>query len=190
MNKKMELKYRLLDHPFYKSWSDGAVTTEQLAKYGASYSDFIKKIPDFWKKIITDFSRFSIEGMTIINEEKSHIAMWNRWLTQLEPAENYPKMDVTITQFELMNTSELLGALHAFEIQQPEVAFTKKQGLMKFYGFKEKDLVYFDEHMAEDDHINFGKMLADKYADAKDFKNGFEKGSELIYKSLDLFVEC
>jgi len=128
--------------------------------------------------------------MTIINEEKSHIPMWQSWNSKLKMQDSYPKMDELLSKFELMNPSELLGALHAFEIQQPEVALTKKQGLIEHYGFSEKDLIYFDEHMAEEDHINFGKMLSEKFADKIDFKNGYDTGSEIIYRMLDKFVEC
>ena len=139
----MELKYRLLDHPFYKSWSDGTVTREQLAKYAASYAEFIGKIPDYWKKVISEFVPRSLVGKIVINEERKHIQMWDNWYSHLEPAVDFPKMSEFLSNFEKMNSSQLLGALHAFEIQQPEVATTKKMGLLQYYGFQEKELVYF-----------------------------------------------
>jgi pyrroloquinoline-quinone synthase len=186
----MELKYRLLDHPFYKSWSDGKITKTQLSKYSSSYLELIEKIPLYWKKVIDEFVPDSTEGMTVITEEISHIPMWQGWSSKLDNSENFPKMDDLFLQFGSMNASELLGALHSFEIQQPEVAQTKKQGLLNFYGFTEKDLIYFDEHIAEDNHIQFGKNLAEMYANKEDFSNGFHLGSELFYKALDKFVEC
>lgn len=186
----MELKYRLLDHPFYKSWSDGSVTQEQLSKYSASYMEFIERIPVYWKKVVDAFVPESTEGKTVIVEEQSHIPMWERWSSNLESVKDYPKMDELFKKLHSMNPSELLGAIHAFEIQQPEVALTKKEGLLRFYGFDDKDLIYFDEHIDESEHINFGKELAEKFADRNDFIAGFETGSVMIYKSLDMFVNC
>jgi pyrroloquinoline quinone (PQQ) biosynthesis protein C len=87
-----------------------------------------------------------------------------------------------------MTPSELLGALHSFEIQQPEVAESKKDGLLKHYGFSEKDLKYFDEHMNEQDHISYGKYLKEEFADEEEFNKGFERGSELFFKNLNLFM--
>ncbi len=69
-----------------------------------------------------------------------------------------------------MNSSQLLGAIHSFEVQQPEIAKFKKECLIKFYNFKEDDLIYFDEHMKNE------------------FYYGFEKGQELFYRSLDRFI--
>lgn len=186
----MTLKYKLLEHPFYKSWSAGTVSTKQLANYAASYSEFIKQIPGFWEKIVKDFVPESVEGKKIIVEEMMHIPLWSKWQEKLDKVVNYPKMTELIEELRSMNSSQLLGAIHAFEVQQPEVAVTKKEGLLMHYGFEEKELTYFDEHIDEQEHIDFGKMLADNYADKDDFKYGFETGSELIYKGLDLFVEC
>jgi len=186
----MELKFRLLDHPFYQSWNEGTVSREQLANYAASYTDFIELIPVYWDKIIKDFGIDSLTGERIVVEEKLHIPLWKQWRDELEEVESYPKMTDLINGLEMMNTSELLGAIHAFEIQQPEVAYAKKKGLLNHYGFEEKRLMYFDEHMKEEEHIKFGEKIAEEHANIDDFKAGFNKGSEFIYKSLDLFMEC
>lgn len=186
----MELKYRLLDHPFYKSWSDGKITKEQLSKYSLSYLELIERIPLYWEKVIKEFVPDSTEGKTVITEELSHIPMWKKWSSQLDYYDNFPKMSDLFQLIENMNASELLGTLHAFEIQQPEVAMTKKQGLLNFYNFSEKDLIYFDEHIDEDNHIQFGKALSEQYANQQDFAKGFDLGSKLLYSSLDKFIKC
>ena len=88
-----------------------------------------------------------------------------------------------------MNPSELLGAIHSFEIQQPEVAKTKKEGLLKHYNIDESKTKYFDEHMNEEEHIAYGKMLSQKFADKSDFEKGFKRGSEIFYYALDRFMK-
>lgn len=106
----------------------------------------------------------------------------------MDTSKEFPKIEELFKHLDAMNSSELLGALHCFEIQQPEVARTKKEGLIKYYGFNEKDLIYFNEHIDEDEHIKFGKMLSEQYANKDDFIKGFNQGADILYKTLDLFV--
>ncbi|MDC1067897.1 hypothetical protein OAQ99_01920 [Candidatus Kapabacteria bacterium] len=184
----MELKYRLLDHPFYQAWTKGEITKEQLSKYHASYREFIKEMPNYWQKIIDGFEDNSTFGARVVSDEKEHIGLWEQWQSKLPTTDGFPSMDDINSELQQMNTSELLGAIQAFETQQPEVAITKKEGLKEHYGYEDAELIYFDDHMEEEAHIAFGKSLAKRYANDSDYKKGFEKGSELFYKGLDKFL--
>ncbi|MFB6351057.1 MAG: hypothetical protein ABEN55_05250, partial [Bradymonadaceae bacterium] len=69
------------------------------------------------------------------------------------------------------------------------VAHTKREGLVQHFGFSADSLDFFDEHADnEDDHIAFGEVIREKYADTEAFDRGFEKGSQLVYNSLDAFT--
>lgn len=184
----MNLHLRLLDHPFYQAWNDGKLTREQLADYHRSYADFIEAVPMLWAKIVNDFELEDINSDRIIKDETEHILLWERWSSKLPEIKQYHSMKNIIHELSLMNASQLLGAIHSFEVQQPEIAKTKKDGLMKYYGYENGDLAYFDEHMNEAGHIQFGEQLAEKYSFKKDFDKGFEKGSELFYNGLDMFL--
>ncbi|MDZ7743987.1 MAG: hypothetical protein U5Q03_20200 [Bacteroidota bacterium] len=184
----MKLTYRLLEHPFYQAWNEGKVSMEQLSKYAASYAEFIGRMPVYWKRISDAFDTDNPDLLKIENEEQEHIALWESWTSKMDRSNEYPKMDKIFEAFDNMSPSELLGAVHAFEVQQPEVAETKKRGLIGHYGFSASDLSYFDEHMQEEAHIKLGIAMADKHADHEQFKSGFETGSRLIYEGLDLFV--
>ncbi len=184
----MKLKYRLLDHPFYQSWNEGKVSMEQLSKYAASYAEFIGRMPVYWKRISEAFDVENPDLLRIADEELEHIELWESWTSKIDMASEYPRMNQIFEAFDSMSPSELLGAVHAFEIQQPEVAETKKKGLIEHYGFSAPDLSYFDEHMHEEEHIKVGKACAEKHADPEQFKAGFASGSRMIYEGLDLFV--
>lgn len=184
----MNLKYRLLDHPFYQDWSCGKVTTEQLSKYAVSYLDFIKEIPVYWQRIVLGLNAMNDEAFEVIVDEHSHISLWEEFASKLPPASAYPVMTDVLYAFASMSPSELLGAIHAFEIQQPEVANTKRAGLLEHYGFNSEEVKYFDEHLLEEEHIKFGSDLKNNSANSDEFNSGFEKGAELIYHSLDLFM--
>lgn len=184
----MELSKKLLDHPFYQSWTKGEITMEQLSKYHASYAEFIARVPEYWQKAIEGMGDNSAYGKTVVAEETEHIALWDEWKSNLDATAEFPRMTEIMETLDSMTASELLGAIHAFEIQQPEVAKTKKEGLMCHYGYKEEDLKYFDDHQEEEGHIRFGAMLAEKSANKEEFEAGFKRGSEIFYNGLDLFL--
>ncbi|MCX7737698.1 MAG: hypothetical protein N2319_13435 [Candidatus Kapabacteria bacterium] len=186
----MDLKYKLLDHPFYQSWSEGKVSIPKLSEYGQSYVELITFMPDLWRSIITDLNIKNETSERIIEDETRHISLWTKWIEKLPKAENSPSLKYIIDEISLLSPSARLGALQSFEMQQPEVAKTKKEGLIKHYGFDPADLEYFDEHLNEIHHINFGLNLANTVCDKKEFEFGLNKGSELFYHSLDVFVEA
>lgn len=184
----MELKYRLLEHPFYQKWTMGEITLEQLSQYHRSYSEFIDMIPTYWEKAVLGLGASLNDALEVINDEKEHISLWNEWNGKLNENIEYPPMKNLLNMFDNFNPSELLGALHSFEIQQPEVAETKMQGLMKHYHYDISELNYFEEHKNEAKHIKFGTTLADKFANRTDFERGFNAGSKVVYDSLDMFL--
>ena len=183
----MKLKHKLLDHPFYQLWTKGEISKEQLSKYSYSYFELVRQIPVLWSQSIKGLNAESSDSDKLVLEELSHISMWNQFKSKLD-CENYPAMDDVNEELSKMNPSELLGAIHSFEVQQPEVAKTKKEGLLNHYGFNDRDTVYFDEHINEEEHIEFGRNIANNYADKNDFEHGFSKGSEIFYYALDRFM--
>lgn len=180
--------YRLLDHPFYQAWTKGEVSMSQLANYHKSYSEFIELMPQFWQKINDGFQVDTAEAREVVEDEKSHIDHWAKWAHRLPETDSYSRMSDVIDTLKEMTASELLGAIQAFEMQQPEVAETKKAGLLEHYGYEESDTTYFDEHMEEEEHIAFGNDLKEKYAVQQEYENGFATGAKLYYDALDLFM--
>lgn len=180
----MNLKYQLLDHPFYQAWSHGTITVDQLARYSRSYAEFIAQMPVYWNQIA---KAFGVDASKVVAEEIRHSELWGKWAARLPAPSNHPHMTEVMNAFEAFTPSELLGAVHAFEIQQPGVARTKKDGLLAHYGFIEAETVYFDEHLNEQEHIAFGEQLACAKADPAQFQRGFDHGAELVYRSLDMF---
>lgn len=185
----MELTCELLDHPFYQAWNKGEITRQQLAEYAASYQVFMGKVPELWERVLEGLDIDEATGEEVVADEEEHVGMWAQWRRELPEVEAAPQMTALFEGLDAMNPSQLAGALHAYEVQQPEVAATKRKGLLEHYGFEADRVVFFDEHMeGEEEHIAFGKAVRDKWADAEDFDAGFQKGAQLVYNSLDNFV--
>jgi pyrroloquinoline quinone (PQQ) biosynthesis protein C len=185
--KTMKLKHKLSEHPFYQLWNKGEITQDQLSKYSYAYLELVEQIPALWSQSVNGLNAVSDESEKVVLEESSHIPMWNQFKSKLN-CENYPSMKDVNEELFKMNPSELLGAIHSFEVQQPEVAKTKKEGLLNHYGFSEADTLYFDEHMNEAEHIEYGRKLANDFAVKSDFEKGFSRGSEIFYNALDRFL--
>jgi len=184
----MSVHPRLLDHPFYQAWNRGEISAETLSAYHQSYGEFVKRFPSFWQRVVDAFQQDIARGASIVDEESEHVPLWEQWGKNLNPPHSSPGLKDLVDAFDHMTPSRLLGAIQAFETQQPEVARTKKDGLRGFYGFREEDLAYFDEHLDEMNHIAYGSWLGENFADRNEFNEGFAQGAELIYKSLDRFT--
>lgn len=185
----MDVHPKLLDHPFYKAWAAGQVSVESLAAYHRSYARLIERMPSYWQVVLDTFEPDTDSVPPVVEEERSHAVLWEQWGRRLKTPTEVPGMQTVLDALEGMTPSQLLGAIHAFEIQQPGVARTKKEGLIAHYGFDRTDLKYFDEHENEHAHITLGQQLASECADKKEFDEGFVSGARLFYRGLDEFLD-
>ena len=135
-------KYNLLNHPFYQAWSAGKLPVDALKSYAREYGAFISTLPKGWE---------TLNDAETAEEETEHIEMWEDFADGLDTEIS----DAQIPQVKsLLNTAETLfsnsetalGALYAFEAQQPETAKSKLAGLKTFYQLPRKVEPYFETH--------------------------------------------
>ena len=137
-------KHSLLQHPFYQAWNDGSLPVAALADYAREYGAFIDTIPHGW----------SVVGEpTIAKIEENHADMWdNSFAGGLGTSVTSPQIaqvaDLVEMSHEMFSErATALGALYAFEAQQPETARTKLKGLKEHYSqLPESCGKYFDVH--------------------------------------------
>jgi pyrroloquinoline-quinone synthase len=140
--KEIVNKRNLLEHPFYKSWSAGTLPREALKVYAQEYGAFIDLLPNGW---------MTLNDAETAGEEKEHAGMWSAFNAELGGIKGDPQIAQTIA---LAHTAETLfaarisalGALYAFEVQQPETAKSKLEGLKKFYNLSGAAEKYFSAH--------------------------------------------
>ena len=121
---------RLLEHPFYVRWRAGELPVAALATYAAEYGAFIAAIDQGWE---------TVGEHEHAAEERVHADLWERFAAELGTTVSTPQLpEVEV----LMATARRLfadpasawGALYAFEVQQPDTAAEKLQGLGEHYG--------------------------------------------------------
>lgn len=135
-------RYDLNEHPFYREWKMGMLPIEKLQRYANDYSHFIATIPAGWE---------TIGENAIADEERVHHKLWGEFergvgstATDVLPqAKNLRDASATL----LSLAPEALGALYAFEYQQPRTATSKFEGLRENYSVGEEAQEYFRVHM-------------------------------------------
>ena len=137
-------KYNLLRHPFYVAWSEGRLPVTALRDYAREYGAFIRTIGEGW-------SRVGEEKLAKV--EEGHAMVWERtFAASLGTSIGEPGLqgaaDLVSTSRELFaQETTALGALYAFEFQQPHTAQSKLKGLREHYShLPEKIGEYFRLH--------------------------------------------
>lgn len=140
---KMNIEpWNLLDHPFYQSWNAGTLPQSALETYAEEYGAFIKFMPQGWN---------TLNDIETAHEEEEHIALWGEFAEGLNTSVSTASIKevVSLTESTQMLFSEeatAIGALYAFEVQQPETANTKLAGLKQFYDLPSSTETYFQTH--------------------------------------------
>ncbi len=139
-------RWSLLESPFYQAWSAGTLSLDALRAYATEYGAFIALVPKGWE---------SHNDPVVADEERAHVELWRRFAKALGADIGRPRS--TAIQ-KLVNTADRLfsekatslGALYAFEAQQPATTRSKLEGLRAHYALPETAEAYFIIH-ADDD---------------------------------------
>jgi pyrroloquinoline-quinone synthase len=135
-------EFRLLDHPFYQAWSAGELPVSSLMAYAEEYGAFIGLMPQGWR---------TLGDAHTAEEEQEHIELWGEFAAGLGTAVAEAKLPeaqmlVEVGKKLFARPETALGALYAFEVQQPETASSKLDGLRQFYDLPGSVEKYFIEH--------------------------------------------
>ena len=135
-------RWALLEHPFYRAWSGGQLPLKALKTYAREYGAFIGTLPVGWQ---------TLNDAETAQEEREHAELWQRFTDGVGATSGAAGIPQAI---ELVETADslfacpetALGALYAFESQQPETAQSKLAGLREFYSLPESVEPYFELH--------------------------------------------
>jgi pyrroloquinoline-quinone synthase len=137
-------KWDLLKHPFYQGWSAGTLPVDALKVYAAEYGAFIDILANGWN---------TLDDPETAQEEKEHAELWEEFAAALGTKVGNPNIAQTIalvnTANELFRSrAKTLGAMYAFEAQQPATAKSKLDGLKTHYSLPQAVEPYFEVHAA------------------------------------------
>lgn len=172
---------RLLDHPFYIAWSKGELSRETLQKYAEQYYHWVHAFPTWLSSAhanATDVPMRQAILENLIDEERgpeNHPELWLRFCDALgldretvRNADLLPETGAAIARMREIAREQTavatLGALYAYESQQPEVMKTKREGLRDLYGVTSGH-DYFEVHERMDvEHSAEERALLTQYS--------------------------
>ena len=157
----------LLTHPFYHRWQHGKVSMETLQEYAKQYYHYESALPGFLSSAMDHMEEGPARDAVaeVLADESAHptahTTLWLQFAAGLgvEEAEitgsaaspRTINLVETYTSLCARGSEEALGALYAYEVQIPDVAKAKSDGLRRFYGVTDpKALEFFDLHATLD----------------------------------------
>jgi pyrroloquinoline-quinone synthase len=134
------------EHPFYRAWRAGTLPRANLAAYASEYAPFVASIELGWS---------SLGCFGHAETEREHARLWDQFREALgataavHSACPEAKQLVDEARRSFADPVEAVGALYAFEAQQPSTARSKLDGLRAHvvqYAVPEDRCAYFREH--------------------------------------------
>jgi len=166
-------KCDLLCHPFYKAWSAGELTRDDLREYAREYYHHVEAFPTYLAELGIRLEEGELRQAVLDNmcEEKGaqdvfgepsapHSEMWLDFAEGMGASRDMRGQKPVAEITELMaffhrvasegTPEEALSAFYAYESQVPRVAKEKARGLREMYGADEKTCGYFTLHTTAD----------------------------------------
>jgi len=166
-------KYDLLCHPFYKAWSAGELTREDLREYALDYYQHVHAFPSYLAAFALRLNEGELRRAVLANmrdeqggedaagkTDEAHSEMWLDFAQGMGAARSgfghklVPEIGDLVSHFSTVASEglpeEALAAFYAYESQVPRVAKEKERGLREMYGADARTTRYFSLHATAD----------------------------------------
>lgn len=159
---------RLLDHPFYRRWEAGTLQAGELGAYAAQYRYFEAALPGILRALLANLEPGAAADLVqrnLSDEEsnpEAHVAVFAGFADAVGSGDDPPSaatqrlLDIYTRLIE-SSAGEGLAALVAYEMQAPEIAASKADGLRRHYEIDAAGTRFWDIHATmDDDHARWG----------------------------------
>jgi pyrroloquinoline-quinone synthase len=200
-------KYDLLCHPFYKAWSAGELTREDLRNYGQNYFHHVNAFPEYLQEFATRLPEGEARSAVLANHHdemglhgRPHSELWLDFVEGMGgersgSAKPLAEIEALMQQFHSSarqgGTEEALATFYAYESQVPRVAAEKARGLREMYGADAKTCEYFTLHTTADVYHSrvwkqqLANAVKDKPEAAERALNAAENAAKALWTALD-----
>jgi pyrroloquinoline-quinone synthase len=153
-------KHDLNQHPFYQAWRAGTLPRAALAAYAVEYAPFIDSVAGGWA---------TLGEVAHGEEERAHAGLWEEFRAGLgasgEPSCDAARRLLDEARGSFATPASAIGALYAFEAQQPSTARSKLDGLGEHYGVTGRPAAYFTAHADDYGERNMLRERAARLSD-------------------------
>jgi pyrroloquinoline-quinone synthase len=166
-------KFDLLCHPFYKAWSEGQLTREDLREYALDYYEHVRAFPTYLAELAVRLNEGNARRAVLatmgeeMGHEKgrpsgpSHAELWMDFAEGMGAGRSFARpvlneIKELVLHFNDVaregSVEEALAAFYAYESQVPRIATEKERGLRAWYSADDKTCGYFTLHQTADVH--------------------------------------
>jgi pyrroloquinoline-quinone synthase len=169
-------RWNVLRHPFYRRWSAGELSREELARYSGQYRHAVRAIAAA-SEAAADAAPVRPELRRHAVEERDHVALWDGFVEAAggsvadapTPETQECVRAWSHSRAPTARGDELLARLvrlYAIESGQPAISRIKRQGLVGCYGFTDgPGTAYFRLHERRDaEHAAEARELIEELA--------------------------
>ncbi len=161
--------FDLLCHPFYRAWSAGQLSRDDLREYARDYYHHVNAFPTYLAELSIRLEEGELRRAVLANlaDEKGwddanpeHAELWLDFAEGMGASRNLrghqpvPEIRNLMAFFHNVASEgapeEALAAFYAYESQVPRVATEKARGLREMYGADDKTCAYFTLHSTAD----------------------------------------
>jgi pyrroloquinoline-quinone synthase len=207
-------RYDLLCHPFYKAWSEGKLTREDLRGYAQNYYHHVEAFPAYLAAFGLRLEDGELRRAVLANlcDEKGmdgssgsdsvpHSELWLDFAEGMGSSRNLewhhalPEVRHLINYFHRVASEgtpeQALAAFYAYESQVPRIAVEKERGLREMYGADGKTCGYFSLHATADVYHSrvwrnqLEKCIAEKPDMADAALDAAENAARMLWEALD-----
>lgn len=162
-------RWNLLEHPFYRRWSCGELTKDDLSYYAGEYRHATVALAE------TAARAAELGDPAHAREEAEHVELWDDFARAVgADTSRSPSAETAECVSAWTAPKDPVGALavlYAVEAGQPEVSQAKLEGLADHYGVDGNDpgAAYFALHAELDhEHAARSRELLAGHADSQD----------------------
>lgn len=135
---------RLLTHPFYVRWEEGALSSDELTAYAEQYRFFEAYLPEFLTELASRLDEGPTRDAVLANladeiADPSHLVLFDRFAEAYGAGDAVisPAMALLLAAYRTAldeGVDVALAGLLAYEEQGAEIAVSKRDGLVRHYG--------------------------------------------------------
>ncbi len=207
-------KYDLLCHPFYKAWSAGQLTRNDLREYAQDYFHHVEAFPTYLAALGMRLEEGELRRAVLANmcDEKGvdgrtgrdavpHSELWLDFAEGMGSSRNLewhrpvPEIRQLIKHFHEVasegSPEDALAAFYVYESQVPRIAQEKELGLRQMYGADDKTCGYFSLHAKADVYHSrvwrqqLEKRIATHPETADAALDAAENAARMLWQALD-----
>jgi pyrroloquinoline-quinone synthase len=169
--------YDLLCHPFYRAWTAGELTRDDLREYARNYYHHVEAFPTYLAELAIRLEEGELRRAVLANmcdengtaggtgqdsvcHSEPHSELWLDFAEgmgaqrDLRGHKPLPEINDLMAHFHRLASEgtpeQALAAFYAYESQVPRVAKEKARGLREIYGADDRTCGYFTVHATAD----------------------------------------